>query len=162
MAAGPGPRAIQQAGTALPRPGSRPRGMRKRPCGRRLVRLEQTSSEYKKSPGQCRGFLDEWIKPSSVARATRVEAVDQRGADGLHPRLEGSCESVRKTGRYRGFRKRDPIIEGRTIFGLHEPARRGDAEKVQAVFDAAADEPTVTMEGGCGCNHRTAGSCQRR
>ncbi len=31
------------------------------------------------------------------------------------------------------------------MLGLHEPARRADAEEVQAVLDAATDEPTVAV-----------------
>ena len=39
-----------------------------------------------------------------------------------------------------------PVVERRAIFGLHEPARRGDAKDVQVVLDAAADEPAVAVE----------------
>ena len=39
-----------------------------------------------------------------------------------------------------------PVVKGRAIFGLHEPARRRDAEDVQVVLDAAADEPAVAVE----------------
>ena len=35
---------------------------------------------------------------------------------------------------------------GRAIFGLHEPAGRVDAEEVQVVLDAAADEPALGVE----------------
>src|SRR5262249_19667781 len=37
-------------------------------------------------------------------------------------------------------------IIGRAIFGLHEPARRRDAEDIQVVLDAAADEPAIAVE----------------
>src|SRR6185312_6523350 len=38
-----------------------------------------------------------------------------------------------------------PVILGDAVFGLHKPARRLDAEKIQIVLNAAADEPAVAV-----------------
>src|SRR5258708_876171 len=53
-------------------------------------------------------------------------------------------------------------MEGRAILGLHEPARRGDAEEVQAVLHAAADEPTVAVEAVGVTTHRIAANIDQR
>src|SRR5450756_1783195 len=104
------------------------------------------------------GLLSSQVERRSVLRDQRagpVEAIDQRGADGLRPRLEGWCKA-RKPTPDKGLRKGDAVIECRAIFGLHEPAGRRDAEDVQVVFDAAANEEAVTREGGRGAENRSA------
>src|SRR5947207_12725860 len=62
-----------------------------------------------------------------------VEAVHQRGADGLHPGLEGNRgASEACTGpepRSKRLGQRDAIVGRRAIFRLHEPSWRGDSEK---------------------------------
>src|SRR6185437_4641208 len=73
-------------------------------------------------------------------RTTPVEAVDQRGADRLHERLEGDRVAGERTGRIGEFAEVAVAEVGSAVFGLHEPARRGDAEDVQVVLDAATDE----------------------
>src|SRR5260370_21623900 len=93
-------------------------------------------------------------------RATPVEAVDQRRADGLHPRLEGNC-SAGKSASDKGLRTGNAVIKRRAIFGLHEPAGSCNAEEVQAVFDAAANEEAVPVERRRGGKSRTAARSQR-
>ena len=45
-------------------------------------------------------------------------------------------------------------VVGSAIFGLHEPARRGDAENVQVVFDAATDEHAAVAAEAIGVQAR--------
>src|SRR5580704_851274 len=93
-------------------------------------------------------------------RAGPVEAIDQRGADGLDEGLEGRHirrQSAAQT-RNEGFRQGDAVIVSRAVLGLHEPAGSRDTENVQVVFDAATNEKAVTGEGGRG-EHRNA--CER-
>jgi putative SOS response-associated peptidase YedK len=102
------------------------------------------------------GLFADYVEVRSVLRnqrATPVEAVDQRGADRLHKWLERDCcagESSETGGRSERLCKRGAVIESRTVFGLHEPARCRDSENVEIVLDAAANEPPVTVEGRCG------------
>src|SRR5207245_5718733 len=79
-------------------------------------------------------------------RTAPVEAVNQRGADGLHPGLEGDGFSDQRIGAVEFFLDRLLVVIGGAIFGLHEPAGRRDAEDVQVVFDATADKPAVAVE----------------
>src|SRR4051812_49608693 len=78
-------------------------------------------------------------------RTGPVEAVDQRSRDRLVPAVGAdalSRQSVAAVGQdVRGL----GVVEGRTILGLHEPAGRLDAEDVQVVLDAAADEPAIAV-----------------
>src|SRR3984957_13782361 len=80
-------------------------------------------------------------------RAGPVEAIDQRGADGLCPGLERRRQAIRCSGSNERLRKSDAVVECRAIFGLHEPAGSRNAEDIQVVLDAAADEEAVTREG---------------
>src|SRR4051812_19020992 len=85
---------------------------------------------------------------SSVLRDDRtgpVEAVDQRGGDRLVPAVGTDAVAGRKVNAVNQLVLRLGVVEGRTILGLHEPAGRGDAEDVQAILDAAADEPAVAV-----------------
>src|SRR5216684_7150577 len=80
-----------------------------------------------------------------------VEAVDQRGADGLHDGPEGYVvEDYGANGtrpcNIAKLADLGPVIFGHAIFGLHEPARRGDAEDIQGVLHATSQEPAVTIE----------------
>jgi hypothetical protein len=78
-------------------------------------------------------------------RAGPVEAVDQRCADGLYERLEGNGLAIGDAGN--GFWQGDAAEIRCAILGLHEQARRRDAENVQVVLDAAANKPTAAIEG---------------
>src|SRR5580704_2211067 len=102
-----------------------------------------------KKPRTMPGLLQACREIGSVLRdhrASPVEAIDQRGRDGLHEGLEGDRVAKRKAGGDGGLGKRRAIEVGGAILGLHEPARSRDAEDVQAVLDAATDEPTITIE----------------
>src|SRR5689334_23131670 len=79
-------------------------------------------------------------------RSTPVEAIDDFGLDGLDEGLEGDV--VRPHADSVAVGEDDPVVLGQTVFGLHEPARRGNTEDVERVLDAAADEPAVTTERG--------------
>src|ERR1700738_4668521 len=103
------------------------------------------------TPRMMPGLLMFYSDVRSILRddgATPVEAVNQRRAYGLHYRLHGN----RKTGqansgwRYERFWQGSPLVLGNAIFGLHEPTGSGDAEDIQGVFHAAANEPAITME----------------
>src|ERR1700709_269862 len=91
--------------------------------------------EAQKSPGPCPGsFLSDKTQLSSVLRdyrATPVETIDQRGADGLHEGLEGERVADEQTGRIGEFTEVVVAVVGSAVFGLHEPAGSGDAEDVQ-------------------------------
>src|SRR4051812_38511303 len=79
------------------------------------------------------------------ARTSPVEAVDQRGGDRLVPAVGADAVAGREVAAVDQFVLRLGVVEGRTILGLHEPAGRLDAEDVQAVLDATADEPAVAV-----------------
>src|SRR5713101_5006183 len=79
-------------------------------------------------------------------RATPVEAVDQRRADGLHDGLEVDVVENRQPRSVAQLANRNPLILGHAIFGLHEPAGAKHAKHVERVFNAAAHEPAVTIE----------------
>jgi hypothetical protein len=71
-------------------------------------------------------------------RSGPVEAVDQRGRDRLIPVVEPNVVTDGKVGDIEQFAGGPTIVEGRTVFGLHEQAGPSDAEDVQAVLNAAA------------------------
>src|SRR5215218_3101277 len=90
--------------------------------------LSETTT-YAKSPGPCRGFLDRercvGSVPGSDGGAAPVEAIDQRGVDGLHHRLEGDrVGGERAEGRRKSLIQGGAVVISRAIFSLHEPARR--------------------------------------
>src|SRR6266852_2141412 len=74
----------------------------------------------------------------SVLRDDRtgpVEAVDQRGRDRLVPAVgTDAVDAGRQVGRVGDLIPGLRIVEGRAVFGLHEPAGRRDTEDVQAVL----------------------------
>src|SRR3954447_10878334 len=80
-------------------------------------------------------------------RAGPVEAIDQRGADGLHPGLEGDGVRAESIGAIEAHGNIALVVEGGAIFRLHEPARGRDTEDVQVVLDATANEPAIAIEG---------------
>src|SRR6267154_1113170 len=92
-------------------------------------------------------------------RAAPVEAIDQRGADGLRPRLEGHCRArgAGSDGSNKRLGQRYAIIECRTIFGLHEQAGCADSENIEVVLEAAAHEPAITIERACRVKHEEWG-----
>ena len=99
----------------------------------------------KKSPGPSGAF--ELVNWRRLVGATGIEAVDQRGADGLYQGLE--CEIGITCRQIAAIKQRVDVlavVAGQTILGLHEPAGRLNAEDVQVVLDAAADEPAVAVE----------------
>src|ERR1700741_4235172 len=79
-------------------------------------------------------------------RAGPVEAVDQRGRNGLVPVGEPNAVSDRQIGAGGQLIESFRTIEGRTIFGLHEPTGRSETEDVEFVLDTTADEPAVASE----------------
>jgi hypothetical protein len=103
-------------------------------------RLQQKKAPF---PGPLSQFVpslvfgDHWAGP--------VEAIDQRGADSLDPRLELKVGS-RQYADSRQLADVLAAIVGRAIFRLHEPAGSRDAEDVQVVLDTTADEPAIAVE----------------
>ena len=76
-----------------------------------------------------------------------VEAVDQRGGDGLHQRIvEGRGETGRHRGSHKGFRQGRITKVRSAVLGLHEQARRREAENIQVVFNATTDEPAIARK----------------
>src|SRR6266852_1399672 len=63
-------------------------------------------------------------------RATPVEAVDQRRADGLHDGLEVDVVENRQARSVAQLANRNPLILGYAIFGLHEPAPTKQTKEV--------------------------------
>src|SRR3954469_6863293 len=101
----------------------------------------------RKNPGPCRGF-DVCRETRSVLgddRAGPVEAVDQRGRDGLVPAVGADAVANREVGDVEQLVGGLGVVEGGTILGLHEPAGRSDAEDVQVVLDTATDEPAAAV-----------------
>ncbi len=56
----------------------------------------------------------------------------------------------------------EAVIKRRAVFGLPEPAGSRNAEDIQVVFDAAANEKAVTVEGRRGSQSGTAARAQGR
>src|ERR1700686_3452931 len=85
----------------------------------------------RKSPGRCRGFClisGYWDVGSVPGGTGPVEAIDQRGADGLHKRLESDRITGRKASCDRGLSKSGTIVVSGTVLRLHKPAGCCDAE----------------------------------
>ena len=106
--------------------------------------------DTKKAPDDAGAFQFLEAQERSVSGGDRrpapVEAIDQRGADGLDHRPEGDGIESRQAGHVIQLLDVLSIVLGDTILGLHEQARPVDTEDIQAVFDTAADEPTVGIE----------------
>src|SRR5262249_47768167 len=83
-------------------------------------------------------------------RSARIEAVHQRGADGLLKRLEAAAGGHAKGSRQVSgscFRQGHAAKIRGAIFGLHKQAWHGNAKNIEAVLDPAADEPAIGGEG---------------
>src|SRR3954447_20839772 len=122
-------------------------------CGRTSAPLAGGAlrgSPAQKSPGDA-GALELLLQQRSVIgnnRATPVEAIDQGGRDRLVPVVGADVAADRQVRDVDQLVDGLLVVVGRTIFGLHEPAGSGDAEDVQVVLDAAADEPAVAIVAG--------------
>src|SRR5262245_6850815 len=106
-------------------------------------RLHQVKEKAPETPG-----LFAVVQFGSVLRDHRagpVEAVDQRGRDRLIPVVEPNVVTDGKVGDIEQFAGGPAIVEGSTVFGLHEPAGRSDTEDIQAVLYAAANEPAIAV-----------------
>src|SRR3954449_5422359 len=94
------------------------------------------------------GALTSELAFGSVLRDDRtgpVEAVDQRGRNRLVPAVGADVAADEDVARIEQFVLGLGVVEGRAIFGLHEPAGRLDAEHVQVVLDDAADDPAIAV-----------------
>src|ERR1700732_2248225 len=118
-----------------------------RPKGARSTR----GARHKKAPDDAGAFelqeAQSWMGSGLSDHPGGLgEAVDQRGADGLVPGIEADVAASRQEGAVEELGVVLRVVESRAIFGLHEPAGRGDAEDIGVVLDAAADEEAASIE----------------
>src|SRR6185437_5825127 len=137
-------------------------------CRRSRSFGERQESRHKKAPGEAGAFclmsLVGSVTETTDNRSTPVEAINQRGADGLNQRMEGDGVACQRVGSINQLVDGLLVVVSRTIFGLHEPAGSGDAEDVEVVLYAATDEPALAIEavGVAAGRKRAEGVEQRR
>jgi len=106
---------------------------------------------HKKAPEDTGAFcpLYRHLDARSVLRdhgATPVEPIDQRGADGLHQRMEVDSRPGAYVRDVVKNREVTVVKVSSAVFSFHEQARCRNTEEVQAVLDAAANEPSLSVE----------------
>jgi hypothetical protein len=77
-------------------------------------------------------------------RSAPVEAIDQRGADGLNDRGRSNRKSSQSS-TDKGFWQSNVIIFSQAVFPLHEPARSRNAEDVEVFAPPPRNQPLRDM-----------------